>query len=119
MITGKCHCGAVSYEFRESPDFAVSCNCSICRQLGVHWIYGKRDTVTVNAPENGLISYSWGERHLKFRACKSGGVTTHYTPTDPKKHDKVVVNLKLADPEIAKDIRIRHFDGADTWAFLD
>jgi hypothetical protein len=31
----------------------------------------------------------------------------------------MAVNLRLADPKDIKDIPLRHFDGADTWTFLD
>jgi len=29
------------------------------------------------------------------------------------------VNFRNVDPEIIKDVRIRHIDGANTWKFLD
>lgn len=31
----------------------------------------------------------------------------------------MAVNASLADPERLRDIPVRHFDGADTWEFLD
>ena len=119
VIAGECHCGAVSYKFNETPEFAVECNCSICRRLGVHWIYGKRETVDISAPQDGLINYIWGDKELVFHSCKTCGVTTHYTAANPEKHNAVVVNLKLADPRHAKSIPLRHFDGAESWKFLD
>lgn len=40
-ITGSCHCGAVSYEVKVAPRFAISCNCSMCRRLGTVWGHGE------------------------------------------------------------------------------
>jgi hypothetical protein len=31
----------------------------------------------------------------------------------------MAVNLRLADPDVMAAVPIRHFDGADTWEFLD
>jgi hypothetical protein len=31
----------------------------------------------------------------------------------------MAVNMNMADPAAIEGIRVRHFDGADTWAFLD
>lgn len=32
MLTGKCLCGAVTYEAREEPVFAFNCYCATCRR---------------------------------------------------------------------------------------
>ena len=31
----------------------------------------------------------------------------------------MAVNLRLADPDVVAKVPVRHFDGADTWEFLD
>ena len=33
--------------------------------------------------------------------------------------DRMGVNMRMMDPQIVNSIRVRHFDGADTWKFLD
>jgi hypothetical protein len=58
MIKGKCHCGQVTYEFTEKPEYAIRCNCSICRRLGTLWIYADASTITLNGDENtNTVSY--------------------------------------------------------------
>jgi hypothetical protein len=117
IITGTCHCGAVSFEFRHTPRWTTSCNCSICRRLGVLWIYAKIPKVTVTGPTN---SYAHGEKSLAFQSCKTCGCTTHWENLGPTDEDaRMAVNLRLADPDVIATVPVRHFDGADTWAFLD
>jgi hypothetical protein len=38
-------------------------------------------------------------------------------PPEPGKHHGV--NLRNFDPKVLESVRIRRFDGADTWKFLD
>lgn len=116
-IRGSCHCGAVSYDFRHTPSRTTSCNCSICRRLGALWIYAKIPLITVTGPTD---SYAYGEKSLAFHRCKVCGCTTHWENLSPDQPDAyMAVNLRLADPEVVKTIPVRHFDGADTWTFLD
>ncbi|MCK0095488.1 GFA family protein [Yoonia sp. F2084L] len=117
MITGSCHCEAVHYEYNHTPRWTTSCNCSICRRLGALWIYAKVPLIKVTGP---TISYAWGEKSLAFHSCNICGCTPHWENLKPTEPDaRMAVNLRLADPEVITTVRVRHFDGADTWAFLD
>ncbi len=116
-ITGACDCGAVSYVFDHTPRWTTSCNCSICRKLGALWIYAYIPKITVTGPTD---SYARGEKSLAIHWCRTCGCTTHWENLKPEGDDaRMAVNLRLADPEVIAGVRVRHFDGADTWAFLD
>lgn len=119
MLTGTCHCGAVSYQFTETPKHALSCNCSVCRRLGVTWIYAEASNVTLTHPKDGLIRYAWGDKNIVFNTCKSCGCTTHWVASEDPQSSRMAVNLALCDDAAAADIPVRRFDGADTWTFLD
>ncbi len=117
MIKGSCHCGAVTYAYDHTPKWTTSCNCSICRKLGVLWIYAKISDITLTGP---TISYAFGDKNLAFHSCQICGVTTHWENLKPEGADaRMAVNLLLADPEVIATVPVRHFDGAETWAFLD
>lgn len=117
MITGTCHCGAVSYSFDHTPSKTTSCNCSVCRRLGTLWIYAKMPLITITGD---TVPYAWGEKSLAFHHCPVCGCTTHWRPLNPDGPDAyMAVNLRLADPEVIASVPVRHFDGADTWEFLD
>jgi hypothetical protein len=116
LLRGECHCGAVSFEIERAPEFLLECNCSICRRLATQWAYSDKVLIRLNAPEGTTIAYTWGDKMLAFYSCKTCGCTTHWASlTD----DKIAVNCRLCPPDQTKGIRIRHFDGADTWQFLD
>lgn len=116
-IEGTCHCGAVRYEYPEMPSRTTSCNCSICRRLGALWIYAPVADITVTGPTR---SYAYGDKSLAFHSCATCGCTTHWENLSPDEEGaRMAVNLRLADPEIVAKVPVRHFDGADTWEFLD
>ena len=116
-IEGSCHCGAVSFLVNDAPQRLVSCNCSACRRFAALWFHTLTTNVTIAAAPDATIAYAWGDRCLAFQSCKTCGCTTHYTPLDGT--DRMALNMRMADPDAIKDVPVRHFDGAETWAFLD
>ena len=72
--------------------------------------------VVLHAPEGATRTYSWGDKDLLFHACKTCQCITHWSGAH---NDRFAVNVRLAEPSDIDGIRVRHFDGADTWEFLD
>ena len=118
-IRGTCHCGAVSYEMRSQPRHAVSCNCTICRSLGSVWGHSLEADITIFAAPDATIAYSRGDRLLACHTSRTCGSTTHYVTIAGDHMGRMAVNLQLAAPGTIDAIGLRHFDGADTWSFLD
>ena len=116
MIKGSCHCGTVTFEILENPKFVISCNCSICRRLNPVWARSDMMKITTNAPDGTTHIYQWGAKTLEFHACNNCNCTTHWTAVDGS---GFAVNCQLASEADMKEIRVRHFDGADTDVFLD
>ncbi len=120
MLTGSCHCGAVRFTSSVVPDWVTQCTCSVCRKLGALWIHGPRAQFVIDHAEDAVIRYVWGDKTLAFVSCKTCGCTTHWVGIDPDSpHDRMAVNARLCDPKAIAGIRVRTFDGADSWAFLD
>lgn len=117
-IAGSCHCGAIRFELRTRPEWLTRCNCSLCRRIGGLWGAAELGDVVIHAEPRALNAYAQGDKTLSLHACRTCGCTTHYTPTDPGV-TRMKVNLSLADPAALAGIPIRHFDGADTWTYLD
>ena len=63
-------------------------------------------------------TYRWGDNMMDFHRCATCGCATHWWPIDPTA-DRLGVNARLMDPAVVAAARIRRFDGADTWKFLD
>jgi hypothetical protein len=51
--------------------------------------------------------------------CKKFGIVTHWEPLESKPGARHGVNLRNFEPRLLESVVVRHFDGADTWAFLD
>lgn len=119
-INGSCHCGAVSFEYPETPEKLTSCNCSLCRRVGGLWAYAPKNQIAVRYRDDAVVKYVWGDRTLVTVSCKTCGCTTHWEPFEDKAPDaRMAVNMHMADPKAIEGIRIRRFDGANTWTFLD
>ncbi|MGL1920690.1 MAG: GFA family protein [Hyphomicrobiales bacterium] len=118
-IKASCHCGNVKFEINTKPDFLISCNCSICSKLSTLWTHAAEQDVVFSNDDDATLSYVIGEGSLSFHTCKNCGCTTHWWSVKRGKGARMAVNLGLLSPDELKSHRIRHFDGADKWEFLD
>jgi len=119
----ECHCGAVSTTLANQPEKLTECNCSACWKLGALWAHAPVSEVTVEPPEGATLVYirEDSDGDIAFHSCKICGCTTHWENLKPDASESPVmaVNVRLAKRSEIEGIRIRHFDGADTWKFLD
>ncbi len=118
VIEGQCHCGAIRFVLKSEPEWLTVCNCSLCRRIGGLWAAADTSAVDVSVAGDALNSYEQGDRTLRMHACRRCGCTTHYTPTDPAV-TRMKVNLAMAEPDAIAHYRIRRFDGANSWTYLD
>ena len=119
-IKGSCHCGAVTFEYPETPEKLTACNCTLCRRIGGLWAYAPKNQIKLNMPTDGMIRYVQGDKMLATCSCKTCGCTTHWEPIQDTADDaRMAVNMRMADPKDIEGVRIRRFDGFDTWTFLD
>ena len=115
MIEASCHCGAVRLEVAAAPTQLTSCNCSICRRLGTLWSYYPVADVRVSG---ATATYRWGDKELDFHRCQTCGCVTHWSAVSGS-GERMGVNALLMDAKVVAAARVRRFDGADTWKFLD
>jgi len=119
-LRGSCHCGAVAFEVRNPRDFLTVCNCSICRRTRALWLHCERKDADVRYAPDAVIRYVWGDKMLSLISCKTCGCTTHWEGLGEQTGEsRMAVNAALADPADVDSFRVRHFDGADTWEYLD
>jgi hypothetical protein len=118
-LQGSCHCGAIRLTLPFMPHTPTRCNCSMCRRLGTVWAYFEFGTVSVEGHPEQTVEYVQGDRTLRTIRCKTCGVVTHWEPLPPQPGARHGVNLNNFDPGLLEAVRIRRFDGADTWKFLD
>lgn len=119
MLSATCHCGTIRIEIPHAPEQVTNCNCSICRRLGVLWAYYEVGTVQVIGHPEHTQEYVQGDKTLRVVRCKNCGCTTHWEPLDPSQHTQLGVNIRNFDPLILGQMRIRLFDGADTWKTVE
>jgi hypothetical protein len=101
------------------PEKGTRCNCSICRRLGSVWAYFDFGTVQIDGHPENTQEYIQGDRTLRMVRCRTCGCVTHWEPLDPTHHPTHGVNLNNFDLALVEQVKIRRFDGADTWEFID
>ncbi|WP_428244103.1 GFA family protein [Gynuella sp.] len=118
-LTCTCHCGNVEITLPQLPETAVSCNCSICRRLGTWWTKYEKADVSIVFNKQPSVGYIWGDRCIEFQHCPICASVTHYTGTSDYPSTQVAINARMLSLPEQQNIHIRHFDGADSWTFLD
>jgi len=116
LIEASCHCGVVHLRINRAPDEVTDCNCTLCRRYGALWAYYSPKDVRVT--DDATDIYVWGHRIIEFHRCKHCGCITHWAPVD-KTYDRMAVNARLMAPEVLDQVKVRHFDGAETRKNLD
>jgi hypothetical protein len=118
MPEATCHCGAVTIVVEHAPAQVTSCNCSICRRLGVLWAYYAPAQVRVAGP---TTTYRWGDKTIDFHHCATCGCATHWSPiAGTRDADRMGINARLLPAEILEAARVRRLDGAsEDWKYLD
>jgi hypothetical protein len=119
MLSNTCHCGAVHIEIPRPPESLINCNCSICRRYGALWAQYEVGAVRVTGHPEHTTAYIWGEKTIRTLRCRHCGCVTHWEPLEPREGAKMGVNVRNFDPEQIGEVRLRRFDGADTWTYLD
>ena len=118
MFEASCHCGDIILKTERPPETVTSCNCSICHRLGALWGYYLQEKVEF-AKFTEQHKYSWGKQSITYHSCKRCGCTTHYTSTREDGSYRIAINTRMAARSATENIRVRHFDGADSWKYLD
>lgn len=75
--------------------------------------------VTIHGHPEDADSYVQGDRTLRTVRCRTCGIATHWEPLVPNADNRHGVNLINFDPSLLAQVKVRYFDGTDTWTFPD
>ena len=86
-------------DFRRRSRRATACNCTVCRRYGVLWAYdyeGEGIRLT-----GDTTAYIRGDKTIGFHFCKVCACVAYWRALEPDKKGRrrVVVNLRLAEPD--------------------
>jgi len=119
VIEASCHCGALRLELPRVPRRLLSCNCSICQRNGGLWAYYDSSAIRRRYRRRDVETYTWGDRMIRYVRCRHCGCLLHHERTRKLTDGRVGVNMRNCDPAVIAKARVRRFDGAKTWKFLD
>ena len=111
MIEGACHCGSVRWKLSRKPEYATSCNCTLCRRWGTLWAYGFKDEDF--HVQGTTQAYLRDPRMIEFHFCPSCGCVAYWCTSERGKDSRYygAVNLRLAEPGSVASVPINCFDG--------
>lgn len=87
--------------------------------LWARWAYGAARTINIDSEPGVLRAYRGGDGTIDFYHCSRCGCLTHYRSTQGGEDSRVAVNARMLIPEQMADVRVRLFDGAKSWQYLD
>jgi len=125
VISGKCHCGNISFrlawksEGAEIP--ARSCGCSFCVKHGGVWTSNPRAALRARITEAGMVArYAFGTETAQFLVCARCGVAPLVT-SRIEETTFAVVNVNAFDDFDRARLRVQpaSFEGEDLESRLD
>ena len=121
ILKGQCQCGNIRFQADFLPKTLTECTCSICHRLGVRWAYYQVQDVQISERSTPSVVFQWNQKWLNFHHCPQCGCTTHYSLAG-KRHQpeaRIALNTRMCATELVDKIKIRIFDGAETWKYLN
>ena len=106
-----CHCGAVTVLVDgQTPEEAISCNCSHCRAKGLLLTFVPRGNVKVTGDE-AMAEYRFNKKVIAHRFCRWCGVEPFAEGPGPD-GPGAMINLRCVGDLDLEKLRIIPFDGA-------
>ena len=116
MLKGSCHCGVLHWTFDGMPESVTACNCTLCRRLGVLWIYDfEGERIKIAGPSSFYIREDQADPSLEIHFCSTCSCVLCWRSlkVGPDGRRRIAVNLRLTEPEPIAHLPIDHFDGLD------
>lgn len=110
MLTGTCHCGNISWVYKDTPESATACNCTSCRRWGGLWAYGfENESIELQGETR---TYVRGP-NLEYHFCPTCACMAAWRllKRDTEGKVRMAVNLRLTEPERVAHLPIDHFEG--------
>jgi hypothetical protein len=109
VISGKCHCGNISFALDWQPEpaeiVARACTCSFCTKHGGVWTSCPSGSLEITVDQPSLVSkYAFGTRTAEFHVCTVCGIVPVVTcRIDQRLYAVVSVNaFENVDPAMLR-----------------
>lgn len=119
MFETSCHCGNIRLKASKLPASLTDCNCSICRRYAALWAYYLERQVEIEIRDADSGVYAWGKKTIDYHFCPVCACCTHYSSKLENGRIRIAINARMAPAEDIAAIRVRRFDGARSWSYVD
>ncbi|MGE0116569.1 MAG: GFA family protein [Dongiaceae bacterium] len=122
LITGRCLCGAVRFQFDQPPILARACWCRDCQYLASGNasinVFFKTESFTLTGEVGEYVSTADSGNAMRRRFCPRCG-TPLFSEALSRPHLIVVRAGALDDPEIGRPASVIWTASAPNWGFVD
>src|ERR1044072_9188731 len=109
MIAGSCHCGKIKLQLDANPQEAITCNCSHCHRKGYVLAFVPRETLSVEAGEEDIRTYTFNKHVIRHHFCATCG-SAPFGEAEGKDGPSAAINLRCFDVELER-LSIKQVDG--------
>jgi hypothetical protein len=119
-ITGRCHCGATTFELDTAPTEVTRCTCSLCSKRGALWAYYTPQQFKLTPPPT-TATYRWQSKAVAHHFCPHCGCTTYTETPDWSKgapdfdNIRVAINARLLEDFDLEAVPVKVIDGKNLW----
>ena len=97
MLTGSCHCGAVTFEVDGEVGKVIECNCSHCSRKGLLLAFFPRDALRTTQGADHLATYTFNKHVIEHRFCPTCGVQPFSYGRMPDGTEMAAVNARCLE----------------------
>lgn len=116
-LTGKCHCGNISYKFKTGKkigDFSIRrCDCTYCTKTGARYISDPEGELEIQIQSNETSqNYQFGTKTASFVVCKNcGGVPVATCEIEGNTYGIVNINTLDEVEHFGRHANVMSYDG--------
>lgn len=122
LVTGRCLCGAVRFQFDQPPIVARACWCRDCQYLSSGNasinVFFKSESLTLTGEAGEYVSTADSGNVMRRRFCPRCG-TPLFSEALSRPHLIIVRAGALDDPEIGRPASVIWTASAPSWGFVD
>lgn len=97
MQSGRCHCGAVTFEVEGDFAEALECNCSHCSRKGYLLWFVPREQMRFSAAQDMLSIYRFNKHVIDHHFCAACGCAPFGLGTAPDGKAMAAINIRCVE----------------------
>lgn len=109
--SGRCQCGAVTYEVDVDISESITCNCSRCQPIGAVLAFTPKSKFELLSGGDNLTEYRFNKKNVAHLFCKTCGVQAFSYGSMPDGTPIAAINVNTLNSVDPRSLSPHHVDG--------